>query len=274
MKSVLFELNPLPEAGAEWTDGARELVCVPQPEMFESPVSWLSRMALSQGVTVKEVLHYFGIQRRGDLDMDIAGADLDGVARVSGVQKAHFAFMRHMFLSLRSVDDDGAKYLLSSGNRARYRYCAKCLSGQRTAHFQVHWRFDAWRWCPLHNCTLRDCCPACGAFPVLPRSLIHAGPKREGVASLRLCCDCGANLSAHPRELPVKGPKHYSSVEGHRLRANGRALLAALYYGKFRLKGAVEAFPISGIAEIERQGHLPHGPWHLDRCNALARAVD
>lgn len=240
------------------------LVCAPVPEPFESPASWLSRLALSQAATVWAVLAHLKIDLEGDIDIEFAACDLDRVARLRGIPVSNFSFMRHMFLQLQRIDASGRVYLLSHDTFARYRFCEKCLLEQRTPHFPLHWRFKAWRWCPLHNSLLRDHCPSCKAILVLPMDLLHAGRWRKGVAYISSCAVCGAKLTSKPKSMRFEHSRNNLTSTEHLLLANGRALLAALYHGEFTVSSAPERYPLRALHQIEKNGHLPHKKMHYE----------
>lgn len=243
----------------------QELVCVPAPEPFESPASWLSRLALSQAATVWAVLAHLKIDLRGDIDIQFAACDLDRVARLCGIPESSFSFMRYMFSQLQRIDARGEVYLLSHDTFARYRFCDRCLKEQRTPYFPLHWRFKAWRWCPLHTCLMRDHCPRCKAILVLPIDLLHAGRRRAGVAYLSSCAVCGARLTNKPKAVRFEPARNNLTVKEHLLLANGRALLAALYHNEFGISSKPERYPLRGLYQLERNGHLPHKLMHYEK---------
>jgi len=53
---------------------------------------------------------------------------------------------------------------------------------------------------------------------------------------------------------------------------NGRALLAALYQGSFRVSKSEGTFSVGAIRRIERQGLLPHDHFKLDSAEYLRRS--
>jgi TniQ len=235
------------------------LVCVPQPEPFESPTSWLSRMALNQGVTVWEVLAYLKIKIDGDVDIEFALKVDEKIAQMCGLQLSSFSFMKHMFTQLSTIDADGSIFLLSYQNRARYRFCSRCLSEQQTPHVPLHWRFKAWRWCPLHNCLLSDLCPHCKSVLKMPQNLMDAGPQAKGVAYLSRCTRCNKSLTSKSKKTRFPGRERSLKLIDHRLLSNGRALLAAIYRGEFCLGESPHKYPLSQVCELAKNGQLPHG---------------
>lgn len=242
-------------------DSSQVLVCVPQPEPFESPTSWLSRMALNQGVTVWEVLAYLKINIDGDDDLDIEFAVKvdEKVAQVCGLPLSSFSFMKHMFSQLRTIDANGSIFLLYYRKSAIYRFCGRCLSEQQTSHLPVHWRFKAWRWCPLHNCLLNDRCPHCKSVLKMPKNLMDAGPQSKGVAYLSRCTTCDKSLTSKSRKTRFSERERSLKLIDHLLLSNGRALLAAIYKGEFCIGESPHKYPLSQLCELEKNGQLPHG---------------
>lgn len=48
------------------------MVRVPTPQFMEAPSSWLSRVALRQGASLRELLHHLNLPTSGDLDFKMA----------------------------------------------------------------------------------------------------------------------------------------------------------------------------------------------------------
>jgi TniQ len=245
------------------------LVCAPVPEPFESPASWLSRLSLTQAATVWEVLAHLKLELPGDVDIQFANCDLDRVARLCGLAVSNFAFMSHMFTQLQRIDAKGEVYLLSHDTFARYRFCEKCLKEQSTPHFPLHWRFKAWRWCPLHSCLLSDHCPRCKSIVLLPMSLVSAGRRRSGVAYLNSCLVCGAKLAGKPKSTRFANTRNNLTPAEHLLLSNGRALLAALYHDGFRLSSNPQRYSLESLLHLESRGHLPHGIMHFETSDVM-----
>jgi TniQ len=234
------------------------LVCVSMPEPYESPASWLSRTALNQGVSIEQILAYLGLKIEGDIDIEFALKVDEKTAQLCGLPVSSFSFMKHMFSQVSKIDEEGIIFLLTEGSFARYRYCAHCLKEQHTPHFPLHWRFKAWQWCPVHDCLLNDCCPHCYSVLILPQNLINAGPRAKGVAYLSRCHSCDKALTI----IKSSGlfSKYMKSLKpsDQLLLSNGRALLAALFYGEFRLGKLPNKYPLSQLRDLAKNGQLPH----------------
>ena len=240
------------------------LVGVPSIIGFESPASWISRAALSQGATSKEFLEFLGVPKATDPDLILTQNMLTTIESTCGVPVHKFWFAKRMFDNLQKVDSSGKTFLLRVGRSAAYRYCPVCLHTLKTMHFMVHWRFNVWRYCPLHGCLMEDSCRACGRAILLPAEMLTAGPKKEGVAYLDSCMGCGRRLASH--WVSVFGKVERKSVtmlEWTQL-LRGRASLAAVYYdGLGSLEGTGAHNGLDALLIWEEKGLLPTGSFTL-----------
>lgn len=239
------------------------LLGVPKKIDYESPASWLSRAALSQGVGIKEFRKVIHLHRTADADLAFTQKYIRYVARVTNQEARDFAFVQHMLTSLRSVDRLGQEYLLGHDLTARYRFCPVCLAKARIKVFALEWRFKAWRWCPQHHCLMQDRCPHCRAFPSLPGDMLNAGPGRVGVASLDRCLSCGEPLSTGWRSALNTVHSSLMTPWEEALMNNGRAVLSALAYRRIRIEGEEGVFSLSGLKRLQRRGLLPHDHFEL-----------
>lgn len=238
---------------------ASRLVGVPKPFPFEAVSAWSSRLALSQGARLAPVLRLLSLHARADIDRVAHGDRLQRVRVVAGLDSCDFAIADRIATSLASMTPIGAEFMaVEPKHLSRFRFCVCCLNEMRTAHFPIHWRFIAWRRCPLHDCLLEDHCPHCGAPVVFPADIEHSAAGRAGLASLRYCLACA-------RRLTDIAPCHLQAGSGGRLvhpfedlcMANGRALLAALVRGSFQIEGHRGAQRLSAIRFVARYGVLP-----------------
>lgn len=249
------------------------LVGVPTLLPLESPASWLTRTALSQGATMKELYRYFGLEAGADPDVAFSAATVKRVAALTGQPVDSFAFIRHMLIGLRKVDTTGTEYLLADRGRARYRFCGACLAIPGLKSFPLHWRFKAWRWCPEHTCMLLDRCPHCLSNVYLPGEMLTAGKCREGVAQLDHCLICAQRLSIHWQvdcdtlDFSITAPWEETLLN------NGRAVLAALLHRHFRVEEHQEQFSLRGLRRIQKQGLLPHDHFQLEHTEMLRRRL-
>ncbi len=231
------------------------LVGLPQVLPAESPASWLTRAALSQGVAIRELLKYAGIANEDDIDLSFLGPRFQDVANVFGFDKALFRDARHIVASLTKLYPKGGRFLLRTpSGRPRYRVCPRCASVQKMPYFAIHCRFVVWRFCPAHLCMMEDTCWNCEATIDLPGNLAGSGPMQGKCAYLSQCLSCGQsffrgaalNLDALATLL--------TEFEFHEL-MNGRAVLAALHQRKVMLAPGVVG-RLSRLREFERIGIL------------------
>jgi hypothetical protein len=212
----------------------QELVGVPAPYGFESPASWISRAALSQGIRVRELLKFFGLSRATDFDMDLSHKKSLIIAELCGFSAERFAFSTRMFSSLRSIDQSGSNFLFPFRDKcSRYRYCPCCLQQQRVKHFPLHWRFKPWRYCPIHDCLMEDRCLSCGSEVKLYADLIDSGPDEKGVAFLDRCLRCEQKLSKHWMQVQGLTTNKLLGFEAMKKLQVGRSTLSALYHGYY-----------------------------------------
>lgn len=176
------------------------MFAAPRVERFEALSSWIGRLALSQGTTLRDLSRHFGLDYQGDIDLLSSPEQQDHVLRACGLEQDELDIPRRVFENLRRVASDGGQFMATIKGRPRYRFCAECLRDQPNPFFPLHWRFVAWRACPDHDCLLEDQCPHCGAAITLPFNLLGAGPQHKGVATLSTIPP--SERSAAPRLMP------------------------------------------------------------------------
>lgn len=233
------------------------LIGTPTVLSLEAFSSWLGRLALSQGATLRELCSFLDLDLAGDIDFAISRAKLRDVMSLCGQPETSFDAALTVFGRLARVIRDGAGFLIRHEGRPRYRYCPLCIQHHQTPYFPLHWRFAAWRWCPEHHCLLEDRCPHCEQPLVGPIDHITAGPDGDGVASMDRCARCA-------RSLAKVEPVHLGTGNGvmtdwqQVLLSNGRALLAALYHGKVFVLDSERTYSLSLLRDLDRYGLLPH----------------
>lgn len=237
---------------------------VPSPTELESPASWLTRAALSQGASPQEFCKFLGINYRRNLDLCFTREVIRNVSAKCGLNPRAFDFGRHMFTGLMSFDRKGDRFLLFGKTGARYRYCPVCLKEQTIKHFPVHWRFKAWRYCPLHDCLMEDRCRSCGMHVELPAHLMDGGPEQSGVAFLHQCAACASPLSKY--WLKVTGILNKGVLDwGERVALNhGRAVLAAVYQRCLYYSGIKQKYRMKALVGLAKSGVIPHESFLLD----------
>jgi hypothetical protein len=232
---------------------------MPEPIGFESPASWLARAALSQGISPKELLAHFGFHRRVDPDLFMTEKVAHRLSATCQIPPEKFDFAVHMFANLTSIDPGGEIFLLERKHLAEYRYCPVCLHLSRTKHFMVHWRFRAWRHCPLHHCMMEECCLQCGALVQLPTDLMNAGPEKKGIAFLDRCRVCGHRLSSHWDKVCGTVDQYSVSEWKWSQLVNGRATLSAIFHRELRYAHGPDGMHgLRDLLKLDRRGLIPN----------------
>lgn len=167
------------------------LVGLPPVQPQESPSSWVTRAALSQGVPVKEFIEFLGIPDRRDFDKEFLGPSLPRVEALCGLPRHAFAIAAEVVRWVESAELGGTRLWESRRGLARSRLCPFCMGEQRTPYHRIHQRFRAWRYCPLHFCMLEDMCWYCKEPILLPRSLLEPKWPETECIYLSQCLRCG-----------------------------------------------------------------------------------
>lgn len=235
-----------------------QLLGVPMPFDFEPLSAWLPRLALSQGSALPEVAKFLGIDLRRDVDRVVIGDELSRVRRTCVLAQSAFAVSEQIMQSLDLMKPVGDQFMAKRmSGRSRFRFCACCLSEMATPHFPIHWRFIAWRWCPLHDCLLEDTCPHCSAPVLLPTCIQSSASGRAGYGGLDRCQSCTKRLTnVAPCRLQVDSVRLVNQWEDQQL-ANGRALLAALVRRSYRIEGRSATYRLRSLAELKRTRAFP-----------------
>lgn len=242
----------------------QELVGCPEIELLESPASWLCRLALSQGATLREMKKYLQLPRGHDFDLMFTRLSTRKLAMVCGLNREPMTLVYMMMSRLRRIDLHGRTHLLFEQKSPLYRFCPQCLYEQRTKHFPLHWRFKAWRCCWQHKCLLSEGCPHCLAPVKLPTDMLMAGPRRKGIASLDFCLVCGESLTHGRQEATGTLRDELLAPFELTLLRNGRALLAALFSGEVWFSDLKVKLGKASIRRIEKKGLLPLEHFRLD----------
>lgn len=251
---------------SRWAD----LVGLCNAIQFESPSSWLTRAALGQGTSVRELAMHIGWFPARDLDLMFGLLYRDGLPRnlpeLAGLEVARRVLVGHQISRCRP--DSG----LTAGprqrvrkldglmptvrRRSRYRFCTLCLRADMVPYVRQEWRFDCWQFCPEHMCVLEDQCPSCSAPLELPVSLVRAGPRKAGVADLSCCASCGDSLTkaiAIDLNTVEKMGPGWARIHFD----NGRAAISAMYHGRLRIAGETQDRPLRHLALLECLSVLP-----------------
>jgi len=234
-----------------WGGETAGLAGMPPAELDESPTSWLTRSALSQGTSPAKLLEYLGLGSPDDLEFFVHSPDMASAMKAAGLDESTLGTAAKLLANLRKVDPAGCTYLLRGERKARYRYCAVCLATQNRQYLPLHWRFKAWQWCPLHMSFMRDGCARCNAPIELPVNLAHAGRDKEGVESLAICLQCGYRLSSTAQDDRNQVDFRRLDEWTVTLLRNGRALVAAFYVGHVLLAPGGEKWPLNLLKTLK-----------------------
>jgi hypothetical protein len=235
-----------------------QLFGVPKPFPFEAVSAWLPRLALSQGSALSDVAKFLGFNLGGDVDRYVTGAKLAHIRKICSLPDSAFAVSEQIMQSLDLIRPVGDRFMARQGSRRpRFRFCICCLSEMKTPHFPIHWRFIAWRRCPLHDCLLEDACPHCRTPIVFPTCIQKSASGRAGYAGLDRCLSCTKRLSnSDPCSLQVGGVRLVNQWEDQLL-GNGRALLAALVKRSFRVEGRGVTFGLQSLSDVRSKRAFP-----------------
>ena len=203
---------------------------VPEPFQFEAPSAYLSRLALSQGCTVRELMQFLRLRNDLDLDLQLHGDALAEFRRKCGLDEVAFSFAELVmdgfhFAKLRS------RWLLSdSRGNARFRVCPACLGETKNGGggMRIYWRFGIWRYCPPHGCLTEERCFACRSHIRFPVDMARTRAGLEGFASQRRCQNCAVDLAEAPKvAIDLNSPGQLTERERRWLLA-GRKFVATL----------------------------------------------
>lgn len=234
------------------------LLNVPKCHPFESPSSWLTRISLSQGERIDDLLNLFGLGECSDIDLELSLCPSNELMRF-GIDLSKLYESRRIFCSFKSSGLSGDRFLLvNDRGRQKYRYCPICLMKMRNATIPVHWRFSSWCYCPLHGCLMEESCLNCMADLNLPVSQVSSGPGMRGVDSLGKCMVCSNKLWMDPLYFTWPILDKVFGSNAVRKFLHGRALLSALYFGHFKLKGS------NGYSSISMVRHINEGYFFLN----------
>lgn len=240
------------------------IVRVPMPVPFETPSSWITRFALTQGAKLSEIISFLDLKGSDDMDMSFSQLNLAMLSKKVGANLTNLHIAQRILSNIQRIDPHGRKFMLQDAGSGQFRYCSKCFSEQVAYHVPIHWRISTWRHCPLHNCLMDTGCPHCGAITQLPADLICAGPKRKGVAYLNRCVRCDKSLTALGIcKIPTDGPGSIALTDLCLLK-NGRATLAALYFGHLIIGDDRKRQGLHALLTLYNKGLLPRSQKWLD----------
>jgi hypothetical protein len=236
------------------------LLNLPQCHPHESPSSWLTRIAISQGERLGEIMSLFELKSRGDIDLYLSTAPPQACDRF-GINLSNLLVSRRVLPALISSGLPVDRYLLhGSRGQPRYRFCPVCVRHAWNPTIPVHWRFSAWRYCPLHMCLMEDCCHNCKADLLLPVSQITCGPGKLGVDHLGRCMACSHSLWVMPIFINWEIFLDLFGRNAVQKFKHGRSLLSALYFGNVKIDGLASRLPLSVIRNMDEERTFLNNP--------------
>ncbi len=190
-------------------------ISVPEPSEDEAPSAWLSRLALAQGCSLREVMDFLGIRIDRDPDLQLHGVALSELRRKCSLPPSAFMLADRTMTRIARAGL-GIELLPNDGGKGRFRFCPLCLKSRRPMTFPIQWRFEDWRCCPLHNCLMVKGCQACRRIVAHPVDVASSPAGRQGHASQSRCPRCAAELGdAVPFDLSAQRLAGCTALESH-----------------------------------------------------------
>lgn len=234
------------------------LVNAPLPAMDESASSWLSRLSISQGSTLKQVMSFLEIPSTPDIDSILVGPQLDSIRRKCGLPSSALSWHDAVMSRLPEIGALGSTFLLQDkAGRPLAHFCPECLGEMFTPYFPIHWRFNIWQWCPLHDRQLDVACHQCNRQPFTLVDIANTRSGKKGIAHLNRCMHCGKKLTTSNESASASSKFEDLPALQRRRISNARALLSALYHGWFRTWGPTEKHSLSALEEIAKNRDFP-----------------
>ena len=209
---------------------------VPRPFPKESICSWLSRLGLSQGVSLWAMLVYLELKIFTDFDAQIGKMDLDSISKKTGLPISDFRYQRKFFKSLRKFDYESNSYVMRYRRKRRYRFCPLCLQEDEIPYFRIEWRLKLCISCPTHKCLLEENCHSCREPIVLPINLFTKVSDTRPLESLANCPSCGAQLTKINPAFFKDDLYEAMDLKSQYILEAGEQLIAAFYEGTYRFK--------------------------------------
>lgn len=251
--AAVLKLRDVPEMSLR----ALELARVPDALPRESPSSWLARAAMSQLVSVGDLLTYFGWRPNADFDVWFADWFDAGVA-APGKEFRALEVARRVLHNLSAGAWSAKQLLLHDQGKSRYRFCPMCFAADDTPYLRQEWRFDTWRVCWEHGCLMEDTCAQCGTYLTAPLNMVSAA-KGQGIGLLAECGKCGAWLSRRRPPLMLEAVQHVLSPHQMTCLQNGRALMAILWCGHGHVDGIRMPTSLEGVRRFAERALLAIG---------------
>jgi hypothetical protein len=167
-------------------------VCMPAED--EALSSWVSRLALAQGCTLREMLEFLELQAYPDIDAAFVGNIAAKVRQKCRLPRTAFQQVERANTTMLRRHIPRAIRLRQPGDTPRFRYCPLCLRERSMATLPYFWRFREWRYCPDHCCLMEDRCWNCNMTIRYPREMATSQSGRDGYGTQRRCMRCSADL--------------------------------------------------------------------------------
>ena len=204
---------------------------VPRPFRNESICSWITRLSLSQGVSISAMLNYLELKVFLDFDYQIEKLNIDSISKKTGLAISDFKSQRTFFSSLRKYEYHSKRYLMRHKRNKRFRFCPLCLREDEIPYFRLEWRFKLCVSCPTHKCLLEDNCDHCKSPIFLPTNLFSKVSDSRPLESLSNCPSCGS-LRAKISPAFFRDQLYEAmDLRSKRFIESGEFLLTTLYKG-------------------------------------------
>lgn len=207
---------------------------VPRPFANESICSWLTRLSLSQGVSLWVMMGYLELKLHIDFDFRFWRLDIESISKKTGLSISDFKNQKIFSKSLRLYDYYASHYVMHYKRRRRFRFCPLCLQEDEIPYFRIEWRLKLCVSCPIHECLLEDHCHRCRNPITLPVNLFSKVSDTKPVESLANCQSCGAQLTkVNPASF--KGALYEAmDLKSKKFIKDGGTLIPILYKGTHR----------------------------------------
>lgn len=225
-----------------------------EPRHDEAPSGWISRLALTQGCSLREMLDFLDLAGIGDFELTLRGPVLAELRRRCSLPPSAFALSERVMARVSKAGIAGDVLLKDDRGKPRFRFCPVCLGQKGASIMPVTWRFADWRYCPTHHCLMEDRCASCGGRVRYPCDMAAAKAGRDGYASQRRCMRCAADLAA-------AGPCALSPCQSDALNmrearwiSDGCALVKALFlpnneWASISLGSQLDAYPLPSVRQ-------------------------
>ena len=224
---------------------------VPRPFPNESICSWLTRLSLSQGVSLWVMMGYLELKLHIDFDFRFWRLDIGSISKKTGLSIDDFKTQRTFSRSLRLYDCSSLNYVMHYKRKRRFRFCPLCLQEDEIPYFRMEWRLKLCVSCPIHECLLEEDCHRCRSPITLPVNLFSKVSDTKPVESLANCQSCGAQLTkVNPASF--KGALYEAmDLKSKKFIKDGGTLIPILYKGTYRFnkntRAMQESFTMQAI---------------------------